>query len=177
MDALTLLRTLGALGVVLGALVGGLWLVRRINPGLGVARTSLGPRRVEVVERTAIDNRRSVLLIRRDGREHLLLVGPEGSTVVESAIVQDARDRQVEEARRAEVEAQRTEAEERMRQAQARAAAAMRAANSQARSLWRRIRVTGKRRSRPLKRYIGGRRRAVSTEGFGATLARISARL
>ena len=35
-------------------------------------------RRVELIERLPLDARRSVALIRRDGREHLILLGPEG---------------------------------------------------------------------------------------------------
>jgi hypothetical protein len=35
--------------------------------------------RLELVERAALDNQRSMVLVGRDGREHLLLVGPEGT--------------------------------------------------------------------------------------------------
>ena len=33
-----------------------------------------------------IDNRRRLVLVRRDDREHLLLLGPQGETVVETNI-------------------------------------------------------------------------------------------
>lgn len=83
MDVLSLLRMIGALGVVLGLLAGGLWAVRRYEirlpqkwlagfAGKGTAR------RMELVERLALDPRRSVALIRKDGREHMLLIAPEG---------------------------------------------------------------------------------------------------
>lgn len=83
MDILSLLRMMGALTVVLGLLAGGLWVVRRFDirlpqkwlagfSGHGAAR------RMELVERLALDPRRSVALIRKDGREHMLLIAPEG---------------------------------------------------------------------------------------------------
>jgi len=86
-DFLALLRTLGALGVVLGLLVGALWLVRRFNirlPG-GVVMGGTGERRLAVVERLPIDARRSVALIRRDDSEHLVLIAPEGLLLLEVA--------------------------------------------------------------------------------------------
>jgi flagellar protein FliO/FliZ len=43
--------------------------------------------RLKVVEVTAIDTRRRLVLVRRDGVEHLLLLGANGETVVETKIV------------------------------------------------------------------------------------------
>lgn len=88
MDILSLLRMIGALGVVLGLLAGGLWIVRRHEIRLpqkflsGFVRQG-APRRMELVERLALDPRRSVALIRKDGREHMLLIAPEGLLVLE----------------------------------------------------------------------------------------------
>ena len=95
MDFLSLLRTIGALGVVLGMLVGALWVVRRYDlklpqkwlngqlfAGMGQARPE---RRLELIERLAIDPRRSVVLIRRDYREISLLISPEGVVMLDSA--------------------------------------------------------------------------------------------
>jgi flagellar protein FliO/FliZ len=75
-DLLALLRTLGALGTVLGMLAGALWLVRRYDIKLPGRVAVDARRRVAVVERSAIDARRSVLLI-----------APEGHVVIESNIV------------------------------------------------------------------------------------------
>jgi flagellar protein FliO/FliZ len=86
MDAASLLRTMGSLGAVLGLLCLALWTIRRYNiclPGTVPAR---GERRLAVIERIALDHRRSVALIRRDGREHLILIAPEGHQIVESGI-------------------------------------------------------------------------------------------
>lgn len=92
MDLLALLRTLGGLGTVLGALAGALWLVRRYDirlPGrTGMMRVS----RLELVEKLPIDARRSVILLRRDGHEHLILISPESHVMLESGFVRDAVD-------------------------------------------------------------------------------------
>ena len=90
MDILSLLRMFGALGVVLGLLAGGLWVVRRYEIRLpqkwlsGFAAQGTA-RRMELVERLALDPRRSVALIRKDGREHMLLIAPEGLLILEAA--------------------------------------------------------------------------------------------
>lgn len=90
MDILSLLRTLGGLATVLGLLAGALWLVKRYDIALpGRVSTKPTTRRIAVVERIALDNRRSVVLLRRDDREHLFLLNPDGATILESRIVRD----------------------------------------------------------------------------------------
>ncbi|MBI0535392.1 hypothetical protein D9599_07400 [Roseomonas sp. KE2513] len=59
----------GALAVVLGLL----WLVARLARRGGMAAS--GPRRVRVLEATAIDPRRRAVILRVDGREALVLTG------------------------------------------------------------------------------------------------------
>ena len=99
MDLLSLLRMLGALGVVLGLLAGALWTIRRYDIKLP-GRVAVGTgRRVELVERLPLDARRSVALIRRDGREHLILLSPDGAVLVETGIVRDALDAEAQAAR------------------------------------------------------------------------------
>lgn len=116
MDAYSLLRTLGALAVVLGLLAGALWAVRRYDIGLpGRVSNGGGTRRIEVVERTTLDGRRSVALLRRDGREHLILLSPEGNVMLEAGIIRDEIDHAAEvsrlEAQREAAETSRAEAE------------------------------------------------------------------
>ena len=93
MTLLPLLRMFGALVLVLGGLAGALWAVRRFDlrlPGrIGLAARP--ERRLALVERLAVDPRRSLLLVRRDGREHLLLIAPEGHVVVEAFDAVDFR--------------------------------------------------------------------------------------
>lgn len=90
MDLLSMLRTLGALGLVLGMLATALWVVRRYDLKLPGRVTGGGRKRVELVERLAVDAKRSVALIRRDGCEHLILIGPEGHATIETGITPPA---------------------------------------------------------------------------------------
>lgn len=110
MELVAVLRMMGGLGVVLGLLAFALWIVRRFDlklPGRVAGGTE---RRVELVERVPLDKRRSVALIRRDGREHLILLTPEGPQVIEAGIVRDAIDLAAGEARAAMEEARHAEA-------------------------------------------------------------------
>ncbi len=79
-------RFLLALVFVL-ALIGVLtWLARRFGVGGGgVARTARG-KRLRIVEATPIDGRRKLVLLRRDDVEHLVVLGPNAETVVETGI-------------------------------------------------------------------------------------------
>lgn len=87
MDILSMLRTLGALGMVLGMLAGALWMVKRYDIKLPGRVSTTSRKRVELVERLSLDPKRSVALIRRDGHEHLVLIGPEGSATLETGII------------------------------------------------------------------------------------------
>ncbi|EZP80164.1 Flagellar biogenesis protein precursor [Novosphingobium resinovorum] len=89
MDLFSLVRMLGALMVVLGALVCLLWAVKRYD--LTMPRKWLeklgntgNDKRLQVVERLAVDQRRSLVLLRRDDTEFSVLIGPEGVTVLDS---------------------------------------------------------------------------------------------
>jgi flagellar biogenesis protein FliO len=120
MEILPLLRMLGALGVVLGLLVGALWAVRRFQIRLpGIAGAGGPSRRLELVERVSMDTRRSVALVRRDGREHLLLLAPEGNMVIESGIIQDETDRDAARIRAEQAEQAAAEAAEAAERARA----------------------------------------------------------
>ncbi len=90
MDTLSLIRTLGGLGIVLGILSGALWVVRHYDlrlPGRSVVPRD---RRLELVETLSIDTKRLVALVRRDGLEHVILIAPEGHLVLESAVRREA---------------------------------------------------------------------------------------
>ena len=79
------LRMIAALVFVLG-LMGGLHLIlRRFAHG----QSALIPpqkRRLKIVESITLDPRRRAILLRRDNREHLVILGPSGETVVETGI-------------------------------------------------------------------------------------------
>jgi flagellar protein FliO/FliZ len=84
MDVIDIARYVGALMLVL-ALVGFAALAAR-RFGLPGWTTGTVSRRLGVVETLMIDARHKIYLLRRDDREHLVLVGPAGASVVESAI-------------------------------------------------------------------------------------------
>ena len=87
MEGLDYLRFFLALIFVLG-LIGILAVVAR-RTGLGFPITaikSLQSRRLSVVEVTALDGRRRMVLIRRDNIEHLLLISPSSEMLIETNI-------------------------------------------------------------------------------------------
>lgn len=85
MEMTSYLRVVASLALVVGLMMAVLWLLRRFNIGGMVARPG-ARRRLAVVETMALDSRRRLLLVRRDGVEHLLLVGGTQDLVVEGGI-------------------------------------------------------------------------------------------
>ncbi len=77
-----------ALIFVLGLIGLAAVLLRRFGPGgLMVARTKPGAaRRLSVIDSLTLDPRRRLVLIRRDDKEHLLLLGSQSDIVVEGSI-------------------------------------------------------------------------------------------
>jgi len=72
--------------LVIGLIVLAGGLLRRFSgqlPSLGGGRKS--PRRLKIVETLAVDPRRRLVLVRRDGVEHLLLVGGSTDLVVDTS--------------------------------------------------------------------------------------------
>jgi len=78
------MRFLGALILIIGMIGGAAWLARRY----GLApRVTGGNGRIGIVAVQSLDTRRKLVLVRRDDREHLLVVGPSGETVIETGIM------------------------------------------------------------------------------------------
>ncbi|MDC7785520.1 hypothetical protein J2S22_000216 [Rhodoplanes tepidamans] len=75
--------------VIVLALIGGVaWLVRRFGSGgLGSASARGRQARLGVIEATAVDSRRRLVLVRRDNVEHLIMLGGPTDVVVEANIV------------------------------------------------------------------------------------------
>ena len=84
MDLIDIARYFGALILVMG-LLGVAWLATKRYgvPGV-IQRQSL--RRLSVVETMMIGSRYKLLLLKRDGTEHLVLMGPQGASVIETGI-------------------------------------------------------------------------------------------
>src|SRR5947209_7062498 len=89
------LKMLFAFIVVFGLLALALWLVRRLS---GERLSNAGSRgrqpRLAVIDAATVDNRRRLVLVRRDNVEHLLMIGGPSDIVVEQNIVRamPARD-------------------------------------------------------------------------------------
>jgi flagellar protein FliO/FliZ len=84
MDVLDFARYIGALLLVLG-LVGAAGLAAR-RFGLGSLVKPVAARRLAVVETLMIGPRQRLMILRRDGVEHVVMSGPDGTTVIESGI-------------------------------------------------------------------------------------------
>lgn len=81
-DGLPWLRAMGSLAGVLLLLIGALWLLRRYgSPRMDGLR---GGHRLRIVASQVVDARTRLLLVRRDGVEHLLAVAPSGVTLIET---------------------------------------------------------------------------------------------
>jgi flagellar protein FliO/FliZ len=83
--SLTALAQTGLSLVFVLALIGGCaWVAHRF----GFARRVVtgNTRRLSILEVAPVDAKRRLVLVRRDNREHLLLVGPAGDLLIESAI-------------------------------------------------------------------------------------------
>ena|ERR1700761_4329514 len=97
MDVLDLGRYFGAL-LLVAALLGFAWLAARKYGGAGGSGFTgianfMKPnaaRRLSVVETMMMGPRHKLYLLRRDGVEHLIVVGPDGTSVVENGIVAPA---------------------------------------------------------------------------------------
>jgi flagellar protein FliO/FliZ len=79
------IQALVALVAVLGLITAFAWGARRMGWG-GVRGAMRRDRRLAISEVLAIDNRRRLVLIKRDSVEHLLLIGGGDDIVVERAI-------------------------------------------------------------------------------------------
>jgi flagellar protein FliO/FliZ len=79
------LRFLFALAGIVALIVVLAFLARRFGLVRGLAGGGTA-RRLAVVEVTAVDAKRRLVLLRRDDTEHLVLLGPDSAIVVESGI-------------------------------------------------------------------------------------------
>jgi flagellar protein FliO/FliZ len=69
------------------ALIGALaWLARRFGLGGRLLANRAGQRRLAIAEVLPLDSRRKLVLLRRDSREHLVLLGPTTDLLLESGI-------------------------------------------------------------------------------------------
>jgi flagellar protein FliO/FliZ len=87
-----IIKFAAALTFVIALMVGLSFLLRRIGIK-GHDMPSPGrKRRLRVIEITALDSRRRLALIQRDDRQHLIILGPNGETVIETGIEETETD-------------------------------------------------------------------------------------
>lgn len=79
-------RFVGALVVVVALIFVLAWIAKRLGLG-GRLAAPRGKRRLVVQEVLALDGKRRLVLLRRDGVEHLLLLGLNDDVVVETGIL------------------------------------------------------------------------------------------
>lgn len=82
MDSSQILKFVAALAFVLALMALLALIMRRVNHGGSMM--PLARRRLKLVETLPIDPRRRLAIVRCDDREHLLILGTNGETVVET---------------------------------------------------------------------------------------------
>jgi flagellar protein FliO/FliZ len=96
-------RSVLALGVVVALIAGAAWMARKVGFG-GMQAMKRRSRRLSIVEILSLDNRRRLVLVRKDETEHLLLIGGGTDVVVEKGW---ASAGEIEEAPQLEKETER----------------------------------------------------------------------
>jgi flagellar protein FliO/FliZ len=86
MDIDVYLRFLAALLLVLALIAGFAWAARKFGLGGALPATKSKTPRLSLVEVKVIDSRRKLVLLRRDGREHLVLLGPSQDLLIEGGL-------------------------------------------------------------------------------------------
>ncbi len=84
-DGLSYIKFVAAFALVLCIMLVLAWALKRAGIAGHVLRTG-SKRRLAVVESMPVDARRRLVLIKRDDREHLILLGPDHAQVVEANI-------------------------------------------------------------------------------------------
>tara|TARA_R110000787_G_scaffold10590_3_gene35825 strand:- start:79 stop:390 length:312 start_codon:yes stop_codon:yes gene_type:complete len=90
MEVSTYFRFILALVFVLALIALIAWGARRFGLARGTVRATGGERRLDIVEVTPIDSKRRLVLVKRDGTEHLLLLGTTQDLVIETGITAPA---------------------------------------------------------------------------------------
>lgn len=84
------IRFVAALIFVLGLIGGTAWIFRHFKLAERWASFAPAARRLQVIESLPLDPRRRLMIIRRDDTEHLIVLGANNETVVETDIVPPA---------------------------------------------------------------------------------------
>lgn len=90
-DFASYLRFVAALVFVLVLILATAHIAKKVMVGRAFNGPRAQGRRLGVVEVLAIDARHRAFLIRRDGKEHLIMTGPTGDLLIESGIEVDPK--------------------------------------------------------------------------------------
>jgi len=85
MDIFDALKAIAALAFVLGILLGFAWLLRKYGGTLGI-KVGQDASDLRVVEWRSLDMRRKLAVIRWDGRDHLMSLGPANDVLIASRV-------------------------------------------------------------------------------------------
>jgi len=80
------LRMIVALIFVLALILLALYVTRKYGKGWGFQHTPPSKRRLQILESLPVGPKQRLMIIRRDNREHLLVIGQENTTVIEKDI-------------------------------------------------------------------------------------------
>jgi len=83
MDVIDFGRYFAAL-LLVGALIGLAWLAARRYGLAGIVQGTVA-KRLSVVESLMIGPKHKLVIVKRDDREHLILLAPDGNTLIESS--------------------------------------------------------------------------------------------
>lgn len=86
MDWLLYIKCLSAFVFVIAVMLLLSWVLKKAGVA-GAMLQRADKRRLKIVEFLPIDHKHRLVLVRRDDREHLLVLGPDSETVIESGIV------------------------------------------------------------------------------------------
>ncbi|MGB4056463.1 MAG: flagellar biosynthetic protein FliO [Alphaproteobacteria bacterium] len=93
-DLPQIVRMLAALAFVV-ALMGGLSLIMKKVGMPGVPNTPQNKRRLKLIESLTLDARRRAVILQCDDKQHLVILGPNGETVVKNDMEPIADDQKI----------------------------------------------------------------------------------
>ena len=82
-DAPEIIRVMAAFIFVMALMGGFLYVLRKMG---FAAQNTGGKKRLKVVEVLYLDSRRKLAIVQRDDKQHLLVLGPNSETVIETNI-------------------------------------------------------------------------------------------
>lgn len=92
-DGTHILRVVAAFALVLSLMWLLSWAIRRFGEGRFMA-AARADRRLKIIEHIAVDTKNRLVLVRRDDKEHLLLVSNDHALVVEQGIKAKAQPKE-----------------------------------------------------------------------------------